>query len=313
LWITLTAAQLAVALVPEGWSGLVRPWTAPNLVYAWSARRVKEPRFFLETFEHVYRRLDLHSKSHPPGATLLAYWSQNHSRPASRENVLRLLLLGSVNVPLAFALAWSMFGESRRATVAAALVGASPTAVSLGTFSQDGVYAVFFTAYLAVVWLLARTRRIAATAVAAGALLFALTMLTFSWTIAAAGGALFLLIEGRRRREPVRAVATRLPRSPPQRVKRRSGSSPVSITSPRSSDRGSSTSASIRSGPQATGCWRSPGARPKSRSGSARSRRALSSRRSPEARSGARAIHERFSSRRSWPLTPCRSSSGRTR
>ncbi|MGH7860330.1 MAG: hypothetical protein ACREQY_23620, partial [Candidatus Binatia bacterium] len=207
--LALSACQLAIALVPEGWSGLVRPWTAPNLVYAWSARRVKEPALFLERFEHVYRRLDLHSKSHPPGATLLAYWTQNHSRPASKENVVRLFLLASANVPLVYFLGRSMF-DRRRAALGAAAVGAMPTAVTLGTFSQDAVYAVVFSAYLLLVWALGRGPRLVLYGASAGIVLFALTMLTFSWTIAAAGAGLFLLLDGRRSRASAGSVAARL-------------------------------------------------------------------------------------------------------
>jgi hypothetical protein len=207
LWAALVGAQLAVALAPRGWHGLVLPWTAEGKGYAWAARRVERAGGtvpFLRDYHVIQPLQPVHARSHPPGATLLSRWTQNWKTPGVPGNVLRLLLLSSLNLPLVYLLALRALGRERAAVAAAALFGVMPAAAAYGTYSQDTFYSLFFGVYLLLSWRIAHRENSLPTAAAAGVVLYCLSMLTFSWSIAAAACFSFVFLTHRTRGVPLR-------------------------------------------------------------------------------------------------------------
>lgn len=204
LWGILLTAQLTILLAPRGWEGATLPWRKPGKVYAWDARRVDAlggSLGFLARYDEVQPRQTVHARSHPPGATLLAHWLLDTRQPDARMNVVRSLLLQSLNVPVLYLLGRSFF-NARAGLAAAALGAAAPAAAAYGGYSQDTAYAVLFNLYLLLSWAIARSRGAPWLSLSAGVVLFALSMLTFSWSIVAAAGFAFVAISRFRRAAP---------------------------------------------------------------------------------------------------------------
>lgn len=207
LWIALAGAQLAISLAPEGWEGVLLPWTDHSTVYVYAARSVEDPVLFVRDFTSVQPTLALHGRTHPPGATLLSYWTQDLVDPAVPWNVIGLLLLANLNVLVLYLLGLKILPAPRGAVTAAALAGAMPAAVAYHTFSLDPVYSVLFSLYLLLTWKTSQGRNVPAWSAAGGGVLFLLSMMTFSWSIVALAAALFLFLGNLRKgRTPARSI-----------------------------------------------------------------------------------------------------------
>ncbi|MFC1657219.1 hypothetical protein ACFL2P_01420 [Candidatus Moduliflexota bacterium] len=100
--------------------------------------------------------------------------------------------MASLNLPLVY-----LFGRRtlspRGALSAAVIFGVMPASIAYGTYSQDTLYALFFGLYLLLSWELGRRKHAPVIAVTAGAVLYLLSMITFSWSIAAGAAFLFVL------------------------------------------------------------------------------------------------------------------------
>jgi len=207
LWVALAGAQLAISLAPEGWRGVLLPWTDHSTVYVSAARTVEDPVLFVRDFTSFQPALALHGRTHPPGATLLSYWTQDLVDPATPWNVMGLLLLANLNVLVLYLLGRELLPAPRGAVAAAALAGAMPAAVAYNTFSLDPVYSVLFSLYLLLTWKASQGKSVPAWSAAGGGVLFVLSMLTFSWSIVALAAALFLFLSNLREgRTPARSV-----------------------------------------------------------------------------------------------------------
>ena len=198
----------AVALLPGEWPGVLYPWKLPYKVYAYSADRIESPARFMREFNEIHESLDLHARSHPPGAMLLSWWTKNTETPAVPENALVQLALASLLIPVTWALAREL-SSPRIAIAATAFVGLMPAAAWFGTFSLDPVFAVVLNLGLLFAARLAHGRRLITNATAAGATFAAASMLQFSWPVVAAAACLYGVAAGKANGLSARALAAR--------------------------------------------------------------------------------------------------------
>jgi len=209
LLLSCVVHQLAAAHVPHDWAGPLQPWKRSYKGYAREADRVESASAFMRRFTETQASMHLHPRTHPPGATLLSYWTQRTDKPAVRRNVFVQLGLSSLVIPATWAIA-RVLTDPRTAVLAAALVGLMPAAAALGTYSMDPVFAVVLNLGLLSAVRLARGGALVINGTMAGLAFFAGSMLQYSWPVVAAAAVGAGIAIGRMHGLSGRSIAHRL-------------------------------------------------------------------------------------------------------
>ncbi|MFH0909466.1 MAG: hypothetical protein V1929_11960 [bacterium] len=203
-------------LANEG--SLLAPWFKSGGTMLYAMPRVKSTAHFLRNFETIQPmlRISVHGASHPPAATLSLYWLGRLAGARERVDTDRLRYAAALTafnalaVLAMFVLGRALFADARTGLLAALLWAVKPAAIAHNTFAQDGVYTICFVLALWLAWkAVTEPKTSMATLCGLGLVLYALTMLTFSWCIFAAGFAIFLAVQSRAERRPLRDVFVR--------------------------------------------------------------------------------------------------------
>jgi hypothetical protein len=230
LFFFLAAAfHLAVGCTPRG-IGMGAGARVGSLLSAWHAHAtllyavpvIRSPEHFLENFIELQPALrhTIHGLSHPPGGALSMY-ALGHIMGVDGMDIrsdwvrlsysLALTLFGAINIYILYGLGRRLF-HSRPVGLATALLWmTAPLVVLYATFSQNGLYAVFFNASLLLGWETATQHRVPrGAAVLLGVVFFALTALNYSWCIATTIFAAFAVQMAVRRHWARRDIVWRL-------------------------------------------------------------------------------------------------------
>jgi len=226
-FLLAAALPLAVACLPDGI--VSRDRTRGTLLSSWTAQstmlytipHIRSTGDYLRRFTEIQPALrrTIHGITHPPGASLSLYWIGRLTGAAGRDirdaavrlrYAVGLTVFGACNVFLLFLLGRRMFDSGAAGLLAALLWLASPATGAYASFAQDSLYAVFFNASLLLSWtVVTGEERRRLPALLHGVNFFLLAFLTFSWTIAAAVFAGFLVVIGLRRDWPLREYVWR--------------------------------------------------------------------------------------------------------
>jgi len=211
------------ATAPQGEnSSLLEPWTDSGSTYLYGLLVVKDrPSHFMRHFAELQPRLKMtiHGVTHPPGATLLQYgighlFGVGHENPRLNTTRLRhaigVAVLGGLGVVLVWLIARSLFSEGA-AWLAAAFWVVLPGRLAYATFALDTLFAGFFALAFWLGWLVVTSGKMRwVPAVGLGAVFACLTMLTYSWCIAAAMFVVFGLCVARESKWRLRDLSLRL-------------------------------------------------------------------------------------------------------
>ena len=211
-YLLTVALHLSQACLPDGCrsegrrpSSLLAAWNNPGSTMLYCTHFVRNTNHYLANFTDIQPKLrhTIHGITHPPLASLSLHWigevagakgRDMHAQNTRLRYCLGLTAFSGLNVFLVYLLGHAIFGCRRTGLLAALLWTVAPASAAYTTFSQDPFYALFFNLALLCTWNLATARSgTLAWGVAAGMVYAGLALLTFSWTIAAAISAVFVL------------------------------------------------------------------------------------------------------------------------
>ncbi len=180
--------NISISMMRGGFSELHRPFTAADrtgIEYAHDVWRVHDTVSWLRDYHLILNQLTLHSRTHPPGAVLVLYWSRQIFGGAIINSVWCAILLSALAVVPVYLLALKMYGR-RTALAVVALYALTPNLVLFGATSMDGVFvlAPMVATYLMYRALRARKRgALQVYCAAAGVVMAAAFMLTYTTLI----------------------------------------------------------------------------------------------------------------------------------
>ncbi len=220
LGLTLSVNSLPLGAgndMPGGTGSLVKPWFNAAATMYYDIRVITGGRHYLGHFAEYQPRLQMHARSHPPGASLSLWligriFSLDAREPSRHVYTIGLAILATLNLLLMYALGRAIVGTPAGGWFSAGLWATSPAAIYYDIFAMDAFYLLFFNAILLLALRLA-TRRPETTHTGEdlllGVLFTILAMLSYSWCIVTAVVALFLVVAGRRDGLPPAATLLR--------------------------------------------------------------------------------------------------------
>ena len=225
LFLLTVALHLALACVPGGASrpmerfdSFLRPWFNSGATFLYALEHVDTPRRFMRNFvaRQPALRRSMSGLSHPPGGTLSLYAIGQVMRVEGVRRHDRLkyavgvTLFSALNVFAVYFLAASVFGSARTGCLAACFWSCLPLSTLYNTWAQNGVFLVFFTLALGLMWTaVVPERRSPWSLLLLGVVFHFLTLLTYAWMIATAIFAVFVVAHGWRRGRGLREIAWR--------------------------------------------------------------------------------------------------------
>lgn len=229
LFVLAIGLHLAIACLPNAdWktedgrhSSLLTSWNQIGSTMLYAVPHVQNSRDYFRRFLDIQPRLrqTIHALSHPPAASLSLYWIGKAMGVQGRDirlpdvrlrYTVGLTAFGALNILVLFLLGRSLFG-ARTGFHAAVLWTTAPAVAAYATFAQDSLYAVFFNLALWLGWqTVTAGKRPVPWGVLLGMVFFAMTLLSYSWTLMTTLFALFALATGLRQRWPLREYVLRL-------------------------------------------------------------------------------------------------------